>query len=91
MTGAARKLLAWAPDGPAKMSADEARGTLTLTPDLVQALQRQADAYGVLLEAFLEAGLTRIMAGAEVLGTAKGQSAVHAFLEMVATEGQPLN
>ena len=43
------------------------------------------------LEAYLEAGLTRIMAGAEVLGAAKGQSAVQAFLDLVDADGLPLN
>ncbi|WP_380081590.1 hypothetical protein [Deinococcus soli (ex Cha et al. 2016)] len=38
-----------------------------------------------------EMELTRMMAGAEVLGTAKGPSAVQAFLDLVDAECQPLN
>lgn len=65
--------------------------TVEIPPELVAALQQQADACGLSVEAYLEAGLTRIMAGAEVLGAAKGQSAVQAFLDLVDADGQPPN
>ncbi len=58
---------------------------------LVQTIQRQADACGLSLDAYIEAGLTRIMSGAEVLGTAKELSTVQAFLDLVDAVGQPLN
>ncbi|GGL14170.1 hypothetical protein [Deinococcus radiotolerans] len=95
VTGAARKLLAWAPDQLPHTSADGVEVsedlTVEIAPELVAALQRQADAFGLSLEAYVEAGLTRIMAGAEVLGAAKGQSAVQAFQDLVDADGQPLN